>query len=158
MPQNEQLDDVASAQRQGREIAPGRTLSKDFVDAFQQVRSDAAYWLGLVFMEQKKFDSAMFYFDKMTLAANPDGPWSNGARYNLARTYEATGNLPEAIKLYQGDKSPQRYGNKLRAERLKRQTAEKSAEKKSADEKPPAAKSDAAGSKKSATPPLQSKP
>ncbi len=129
LPQQEQLEEIARAQRQGREIAPGQRLTQEFVDAYQQVRDDAAYWLGLVFFEQKAYPSAMQYFDKMTLAADSDGPWSNGARYNLARCYEAQGKLPEAIKLYQGDKSPQRYGNRLRAERLKEQKAEKSPEK-----------------------------
>jgi len=57
----------------------------------------------------------------MMLEAYPDGPWTNAARYNLARVREATGELPEAIKLYEQDKSPQRYGNRLRAQRLKSQ-------------------------------------
>ena len=104
-PQQEQLEEIARAQRQGQEIA-GRRLSQEFVDAYQQVRDDAAYWLGLVWFEQQTYPSAMQYFDKMTLQADPDGPWANGARYNLARCYEAQGNLPEAIKLYQADKSP----------------------------------------------------
>ncbi len=121
LPQQDQLDDAAQAQRSGREILPGRRLSQEFVEAYQRLRDDAAYWLGLVWLEQKQYKSAMQYFDKMTLQADPDGPWSNGARFNLARCYEAEGNLPEAIKLYQGDKSPQRYGNRLRAERLKAQ-------------------------------------
>jgi tetratricopeptide (TPR) repeat protein len=129
LPQQEQLEAVARAERLGEEIAPGRRLTKEFVDAYQRVRDDAAYWLGLVWLEQKAYQSADPYFDKMTLQANPDGPWANGARYNLARSYEAQGKLPEAIKLYQADRSPQRYGNRLRAERLKEQTAEKKPEK-----------------------------
>ena len=37
------------------------------------------------------YAAAIDYFDKRTLDAKPKGPWTAAARYNLARTYEATG-------------------------------------------------------------------
>ena len=53
-----------------------------------------------------------------TLQANPNGPWTGGARYNLARTYEVLGDHANARAYYEQDKSPQRHGNLLRARRL----------------------------------------
>ena len=45
----------------------------------------------------------------------PGGPWTHAARYNLVRTYQASGRRPEAIKGYRADNtSPSRYGNLLR--------------------------------------------
>jgi tetratricopeptide (TPR) repeat protein len=101
----------------------GRVLTKEDLDAHQQHRDDAAYWLGLILLEQQTnetYESAKQYFGKMTLEATADNAWTNGARYNLARCYEALGQFPEAIKLYEADRSPQRYGNYLRAARLKK--------------------------------------
>ena len=97
----------------------GRPLTKDDVDAQQRKRDDAAYWLGMIAFEQNAYQPAKQYFDDMTLKANAENGWTNGARYNLARCYEALGQLPEAIKLYEADRSPQRNGNHLRAARLK---------------------------------------
>jgi Flp pilus assembly protein TadD len=107
--------------REGNEIARGVRLSPQIVDAFQMRRDDAAFWLGLISFEQGDYRTAAQYFGPMTLQAYPDGPWTNAARYNLARVHEANDELPEAIKLYEQDKSPQRYGNRLRAQRLKSQ-------------------------------------
>jgi tetratricopeptide (TPR) repeat protein len=101
----------------------GRVLTKEDLDAHQQHRDDAAYWLGLILLEQQNYDGAQQYFGKMTLEAAANNAWTNGARYNLARCYEALGQFPEAIKLYEADRSPQRNGNYLRAARLKKETA-----------------------------------
>jgi len=67
------------------------------------------------------------WLEKRTLEATPAGPWTAGARYNLARTYEAQGKLAEAIELLKSDNSSQRYGNLLRARQLAQQLAEKNA-------------------------------
>jgi len=123
LPSEEQLSDMKRDLREGNEIARGVRLSPQIVDAFQMRRDDAAFWLGLISFEQGDYRTAEQYFRQMTLEAYPDGPWTNAARYNLARVREATGELPEAIKLYEQDKSPQRYGNRLRAQRLKSQLA-----------------------------------
>jgi hypothetical protein len=58
------------------------------------------------------------------LAASADDNWANGTRYNLARTYEAEGNVDDAIALLEKDASPQRDGNRLRAKWLKSKAAE----------------------------------
>ena len=56
-------------------------------------KEDASYWLGLIAFEQKNYPVAIDYFSRRTLDATPDGPWTDGAHYNLGRTYEALGQL-----------------------------------------------------------------
>ncbi len=80
----------------------------------------ASYWLGLIALQSEDYPSAINYFTRRTLAASPNGPWSCGATYNLARTYEASGQPAEAAQTYQSDTtSPARAGNLLRARWLK---------------------------------------
>jgi hypothetical protein len=121
LPSEDQLSAMKRDLREGNEIARGVRLTPELVDAFQTRRDDAAFWMGLISFEQGDYRTAAQYFGPMTLQAYPDGPWTNAARYNLARVHEANGELPDAIKLYEQDKSPQRYGNRLRAQRLKSQ-------------------------------------
>lgn len=82
-------------------------------------KQDASFWLGLVAFERERYPGAIDHFRKRTLEESPTGPWTAGARYNLARCYEALGRYEEAIALYEQDDSPQRHGNLLRARRLK---------------------------------------
>ena len=56
-----------------------------------------------------------------TLEAVPNGPWTDGARYNAARCYEALGELEKAIELLETGDSPQQHGNLLRAKMLRAQ-------------------------------------
>jgi tetratricopeptide (TPR) repeat protein len=86
-------------------------------------KQDASYWLGLVAFERGRYAAAVEHLRKRTLEASPDGPWTAGARYNLARCYEALGRDAEAVELYESDTSPQRAGNLLRARRLTPQSA-----------------------------------
>ena len=52
--------------------------------------------------------------------------WTNGARYNLARTYEAQGDISGARQILLTDESPQQQGNRVRAKLLRQwTTAEK---------------------------------
>ncbi len=121
LPNSDQLNELIRDQQDKIAIAPGRFLTEEFVDAFQQKRDDAAFWLGVILLEQDDYQTAAQNFGPMTLDAYPNGPWTNAARFLLARSYEAEGKIAEAIKLYEADKTPQRYGNRLRAERLKAQ-------------------------------------
>jgi tetratricopeptide (TPR) repeat protein len=89
----------------------------------QQAKQSASFWLGLVAFERQDYASAIDWFGKRTLEATPNGPWSPAARYNLARTYEARGELDRAIAIYEADNSLQSHGNKLRARQLKEQQA-----------------------------------
>jgi hypothetical protein len=89
-----------------------------------RAKQDATYWLGLIAVEQGKEHTVLVdLFLHKTLEAFPDGRWASGARYNLARSYEESGELEKAIELYEADDSPQRHGNLLRAKRLKEKAA-----------------------------------
>jgi len=83
-------------------------------------KQDASYWLGLVAFERGKYETAIGHFEKRTLADWPHGRWTAGARFNLARAFEATGRLDRAAELYAADTSPQWHGNHLRARWLER--------------------------------------
>ncbi len=82
-------------------------------------KADASYWLGLLSYDLGKFQVADDWFRTRTLQAFPNGPWTNGASYNLARTLIELGKKDEAIAILEADESPQRYGNRLLAKQLK---------------------------------------
>jgi len=98
-----------------KQLAPTRQL------VYRRAKGDASYWLGLLSYDRGKYEVAADWLEKRTLKATPKGPWTAGAQYNLARTYEVLGKLAEAIELLEADDSPQRYGNLLRARRLQGQ-------------------------------------
>ncbi|MDP6446160.1 MAG: hypothetical protein QF805_20390, partial [Pirellulaceae bacterium] len=52
-------------------------------------KQHASFWMGLIHFENGDFGDAADWFEKRTIDAHMDGMWTNGARYNLARTYEA---------------------------------------------------------------------
>jgi hypothetical protein len=83
----------------------------------------ATYWLGLLSYDDGRYDVAAHWLSRPELQAN-DSPWRAGARYNLARTYEAQEKFAEAAALLENDNSQPAAasaGNKLRAQRLKSQ-------------------------------------
>ena len=84
---------------------------------------DAAYWLGQVALDRGNAPLAIDYFGKRTLERNPGGPWTQSARFNLARAYEDAGKFETAITWYEGrtvgPPSPQELGNHWRAKQLK---------------------------------------
>ncbi len=86
--------------------------------AIRTSKQDASYWLGIASFERGNLSAAMDYFSERVLAASPKGPWTEGARYNLGRTYEALGKNAEAVRTYQNTQGPQRAGNLLRAKWL----------------------------------------
>jgi len=86
---------------------------------YSAAKANASYWVGLLLFDDGKFAAAEDWFRQPQLAAGKDEPWASGTRYNLARTYESQGKTKEAIKLYEQDDSPQRFGNRLRARALK---------------------------------------
>lgn len=82
----------------------------------RQAKHNASYWLALTYFEAGKYDAAAEWIEQRTLPAKPSTPWKSGAIYNLARIYEARGDLDKARELYQSDsESPQHHGNLLRA-------------------------------------------
>jgi tetratricopeptide (TPR) repeat protein len=85
-------------------------------------QDNAAYWVGLLLYDNKRFDVAAQWLGRKELTA-PAADWADGARYNLARAYEALGRREEAIELYEAGIGSQRHGNRLRAKWLKLQPA-----------------------------------
>lgn len=85
-----------------------------------QAKAHATYWLGLAQYDTGKLDAAVEWFERRTLEDSPGSPWTAGAQYNLARTYEASQNFAAAARWYEtDDSSPQEHGNRLRARWLK---------------------------------------
>ena len=82
-------------------------------------KQDASYWSGLIAYQRGNYAAAIDYFTTRTLLAYPDGPWTDGARYNLARAYEASGETRRAVlQCGSDDASPGYLGDLLRAKWL----------------------------------------
>lgn len=88
---------------------------------YSTAKAEATYWLGLLSFDRGNYPVAAMWLDKQTLQADPQGPWTDGARYNLARTHEAMLEFGKAIALLESDpaEAPQRHGNLVRAARLR---------------------------------------
>jgi len=129
-------------------------------EALRRAKQDASYWLGLVAFHRENYRSAIDYFSKRTLEASPNGPWTHGAKYNLARTYEKTGQPEKAIELYESDTtSPAHYGNLLRARWLKPKKPETPKPKKAKPQQPEPSKPEKAKPQKPESPePEKAKP
>ncbi len=132
---NELLADHKAATNQD----PTLQFARECLLAMTRRKQAATFWLGVVSFEEKQFDAAEDYFKMVPVESRPDIPsfWLNAARYNLARTYEAAGRTADAIKLLEEDESPQRFGNQLRARRLKEaaKTTEAKTDSKTSDSK-----------------------
>jgi hypothetical protein len=89
---------------------------------YETAKTAAAYWVGLLLYDDGKYGAAEDWLGRRELQAG-GGKWSDGARYNLARTYEEEGKLDEAISLLRKDQSPQRAGSLLRARTLEARAA-----------------------------------
>lgn len=101
-------EEIAQAREQNQ-------LNAETESAVRAAKQDASYWLGIASFERRNYEAAIDWFSQRTLAASPDGPWTEGARYNLARTYEALGRKNDAIRTYRSTRGPQRLGNLIRA-------------------------------------------
>ncbi len=103
--------------------AAQQQMVQDSANMLREMKQAASYWLGILAMESGNYSVAVDHFQKRTLTASPDSPWTHGARYNLARCYEALAwpehSVPrrdEAIRAYRQDESsPQADGNCWRA-------------------------------------------
>ena len=92
----------------------------------------AGYWLGLMAFDRGEYDVAEDFLRVRTLEAFPNSTWTDGAKYNLGRTYEAIGlrdndeeMLRKAIKTYDSDAShlPQFAQCQFRAKQLRNKVA-----------------------------------
>jgi len=140
-PANRRLDEVQKQTAAGlyqlyREANPNadeqqiRRLAADEAGMrkalFIRAKEHANYWLGLLALQQDDYASAVDYFLKHTLLASPGGPWVPGARYNLARTFEDSGQYKKALEYY---RAPPTYtGNLVRAQWLEALQPETTAE------------------------------
>jgi tetratricopeptide (TPR) repeat protein len=79
---------------------------------------NATYWLGLLSFDDGRYDVASHWFSRPELQAG-SSLWSDGAQYNLARTYETQGKYAEAAALLEKGTSSQQHGNRLRGQRMK---------------------------------------
>jgi len=99
-----------------------RSLPPQQADAaravFGQMKEDAAYWLGILTLAEKEYETAIDYLQRMTLEGAPDGRWSDAARANVAEAYIGLGRTTDAVAALRADLSPQRFGSRLRADRL----------------------------------------
>ena len=84
-----------------------------------RAKEDAGYWLGLISYGREDAQSAVDYFARRTLEDYPGGVWTQGAIYNLGRTFEQIGSNREAAKVFRAaPPSPVWYGEQLRAKWL----------------------------------------
>ena len=82
-------------------------------------KQDSTYWCGLISYQRGDYASAIDYFRRRILEDTVPSPWINGARYNLARAYEASDQTERAILMYGLDSSsPGYFGDLLRAKWL----------------------------------------
>jgi tetratricopeptide (TPR) repeat protein len=122
----EQIE-TSSEVRQQLGIFRGRENDQEWQVALQvhkaaiiSVKQTATYWLGIAHYDTGRYDTAVSWLKKRTLESTADNPWKTGARYNLARDYEAMGQLEEARQLLLLDESPQKHGNLLLARQFRR--------------------------------------
>ena len=103
--------------------AMARTATQETARTVRRGKIDASYWLGLLTFDTRQYEVAIDYLDRRTLKADPNGPWTSGARYNLGRAYEATGQIKKAQAWLQIGPSPQEHGNRLRGRWIGQQAA-----------------------------------
>ena len=124
------MDDARRAERnlgltrnpRENDFAGQRRLQDAKADSIK-AKQHSSYWLGLVHYDSGNYDSASAWFEQRCLALYPDGPWTAGARYNLARCYEANGEYEKARDLYLADDSAQQHGNLVRAKLITQWTS-----------------------------------
>jgi hypothetical protein len=110
--------------RPGRDVIAGavRGLPPEQAEAarrlYGQMKEDAAYWLGVLTLGEGEYEAAVDYLRRMTLEAAPDSRWADAAQVNLAQAYLGLGRTAEAVATLRADRSPQRFGSRLLADRL----------------------------------------
>lgn len=96
------------------------TLDQEKQALYRTVKLLASFWLGLASYDMDNPQVSADWLQRLPQDFVAE-PWASGARYNLARAYEALGNYEKAIELLQQDDTPQRPGNLYRAEQIKAQ-------------------------------------
>jgi len=128
-PSNAKIEQIRSDPEVQKILEASGRLPKDYA-ARKNVLADivrrkqhASYWLGLVAFETGDDAVAVDFFETRSLEAFPNGPWADGTRYNLARTYQRQAKsdeskLRQAIELLRETSGAQRHGNLVLARQL----------------------------------------
>jgi tetratricopeptide (TPR) repeat protein len=90
-----------------------------------RTKENATYWLGLMALDRGQYDVSIDFLERL-LKISPNTPWQPGARYNLARAFEARGrasgqtaDLNRAHEIYSSQTlTPTAAACQLRAKRL----------------------------------------
>jgi hypothetical protein len=83
---------------------------------FTIAKLHAAYWLGLIAVQQGNRKSAEDYLINRTAMVLPDQPWQPGVLYALGRLNERLGDYSRAITAFRSElELPNRFGNLVRA-------------------------------------------
>jgi len=85
---------------------------------YGQMKEDATYWLGVLTLGEGEYETAVDYLARMILVNAADSRWADAARANLADAYVGLGRTADAVATLRDDLSPQRFGSRLRADRL----------------------------------------
>lgn len=99
-----------------REIATSPSDGEQRVE--RAAKTNATYWLGLVTYDGGKFGVAANWFQRPELV-KAESVWATGAKYNLARSWEAEQKYADAAAILEKDASPQQQGNQWRARDLR---------------------------------------
>jgi len=114
------------AARPGRGViaAAVRGLPTDQAESarllYGQMKEDAAYWLGVLTLGEGEYEAAIDYLGRMTLAAAPESRWADAAQVNCGQAYLGLGQIAKAVAALRADRSPQRFGSRLLADRLEK--------------------------------------
>jgi len=92
------------------------------VVVWRNMKHNASFWLGLAHYDAGDYRSAEEWFQRVLEAPRSLERWKHASHYNLARCYEAAGDLAKARdKLRDDDTSPQQAGNLVRVKVLQNQ-------------------------------------
>ena len=64
------------------------------------MKLNASFWLGLIQMEEERWESAVDYFTNHVITQLPDGPLASAAWLRLGESYEQLGETEKAIDAY----------------------------------------------------------
>ncbi|MCC6511911.1 MAG: CDC27 family protein [Pirellulaceae bacterium] len=87
---------------------------------FRQAKLDASFLLGQLHYELGNYADVEGWMAKRTIGNPTAAKWHAAARYTLARAYQQTGKISEAIAALNEDESPMEAGNRLRVRYLSR--------------------------------------
>ena len=124
LPSSPKLQQSLGLRREARETPQQfQARIRRYVEFYREAKYLASYWLALAHYDSDMVDVAVNWFQVRTLQAAPDGPFTAGAHYNLARCFERLGKTEPAIKHLHQTTWPQQHGDRLRAQVLEEQQA-----------------------------------